>query len=81
MCDAYFATGALAALSVLLLLAVLAAGLSLRTVRASLPRTSSAPPRPLEPQHHAVEILKDSYARGEIDHDEFSRRLDALLTP
>lgn len=50
----------------------LGAGFPLRAPRRAQPLA----PAPGDP---AVEVLKYRYARGEIDHDEFETRLDALL--
>jgi putative membrane protein len=44
----------------------------------TLVRNTSSPGREPHPQHSAEEILAERFARGEIDHDEFVARRDAL---
>jgi hypothetical protein len=46
---------------------------------AAPPMNSGAAGRP--PADDPVEVLRQRYARGEIDHDELSRRLGDLLDP
>ncbi|MET9913834.1 hypothetical protein ABZZ74_45095 [Streptomyces sp. NPDC006476] len=54
----------------------LAARLVIGSQRQS-PRQGQVPV--LDAREHAVEILKDRYVRGEIDHHEFLSRLDGLF--
>lgn len=62
--------------SVLLLPAGL--GVALQAARARSARQRRLPPSPAEDP--ALAIVKERYARGEIDHDELDRRLHHLLS-
>lgn len=43
--------------------------------------SGDSPPAGVSPSPDPVEVLRQRYARGEIDHDELSRRLGDLLDP
>lgn len=44
----------------------------------TLVRNTGGPRREPYPEHSAEGILAERFARGEIDHDEFTKRRDAL---
>ncbi len=65
--------------SVLLLLPAAGVGIALQTARAKSARQRRLPP-PQPAEDLALAVLKERYARGEIDHDELDRRLHHLLS-
>lgn len=65
-------------LFMILLLAVLIAAVVLVARWAGGPWLGTVPPQYMPPNRTAVDILKERFARGEIDKDEFEQRRRVL---
>lgn len=74
-----YGTGLMSGLAGAAVFIVIIAGVWLLARSPGRRTTHPAPPYPGNPAVAALELVKDRYARGDIDHAQLDRELDRLL--